>query len=823
MNNRSRNILLAGISTFTLGLASADLANAADTPADAPPSEVETIIVTGTRVSGLKAVDSAAPIQVVDSASLKRAGKPDLIAALAQAIPSFNAQSFGGDTAALTLSARLRGLSANHTLVLVNGKRRHGTANLAVLGGPYQGGAAADLNFIPLSAIDHIEVLTDGAAAQYGTDAIAGVVNIILKKNTSGGSLDVTAGRYYGGDGKTGNVSGNIGLSPFANSYLSLTAETRYHDFSDWGGDDQRVVRAVTDGADWATSLAGYPHTNKISGDARYQLTTLAYNSGVEIGDLELYSFGTYGHKYAGAYENFRTPTRLPELYPLGFNPMETIKEEDYAVTGGIKGKVFGDWDWDLSSTYGRDFDDINVTNSVNKDLYLADSTVPGHGSTQSAFDVGAFLATQWTTTLDVSRPFDVGLAGPLNVAFGVEQRHETYKIKSGEYASRYIGGSQSYPGFSLTDAGKHERDNVAAYLDLAVKPVEALQLDAAVRYEHFSDFGDTTVGKLTGRYDFSPAFALRGTASTGFRAPTLAEEYYSATNVGPSSAYVQLAPNSAAAKLIGVNGLKPEKSTNYSVGFVTHPIARLTATLDVYQIEVRDRIAGSGTLCAAGCAKNYPAVAAAIKAAGNSISDDAEFIGINIFSNGLDTRTRGVEAVVTYATSFGEWGKVDWSLAANYNKTEVTKIAAAPAELGGALLYDRTSISDLETASPEYKISGGALYSLGPVTINLHETYYGLSSEDVSYNGGGKDGKFWTNKVKQAFITDLEVDWRVMDQFKISAGANNLFDRHPHKKSAAEINDSAENGNGAQDIYSSISPYGLNGGYYYAKFAYSF
>jgi iron complex outermembrane receptor protein len=819
MNKNSRNILLAGISTLSFSLASASLAYAADTPAEPATTEVDTVIVTGTRVTGLKAVDSAAPIQVVDSASLKRAGKPDLIAALAQAIPSFNAQSFGGDTAALTLSARLRGLSANHTLVLINGKRRHGTANLAVLGGPYQGGAAADLNFIPLSAIDHIEVLTDGAAAQYGTDAIAGVVNIILKKNTSGGSLDVTAGRYYGGDGKTGNVSGNIGLSPFANSYLNLTAETRYHDFSDWGGDDQRVVRAVAGGANWATSLAGYPHTNKISGDARYQLTTLAYNSGVEIGDLELYSFGTYGHKYAGAYENFRTPTRLPQLYPLGFNPMETIKEEDYAITGGAKGKVFGDWDWDLSSTYGRDFDAINVTNSVNKDLYLAASTVPGAGSTQSAFHAGAFLSTQWTTTLDVSRPFEVGLAGPLNVAFGVEQRHETYKIKAGEYASRYNGGSQSYPGFSLTDAGKHERDNVAAYLDLAVKPVEALQLDAAVRYEHFSDFGDTTVGKLTGRYDFSPAFALRGTASTGFRAPTLAESYYSATNVGPTSAFVQLAPNSVGAKLVGVNGLKPEKSTNYSLGFVAHPASRLTATFDVYQIKIEDRIAGSGSLYGAGGAVNYPAVAAAIAANGNSISDDATDIGINIFTNGLDTRTRGAEAVVTYATSFGDWGRVDWSLAANYNETKVVKIAAAPAELAGASLYDKAAISDLETASPKYKISAGALYNRGPITINLHETLYGKSSEYSTYDGG----TYWLEKVKPAFITDLEIDWQVMDQFKVALGANNLFDKQPDKKSAAELKDEADNGNGAQDIYPSFSPYGLNGGYYYAKFVYSF
>ncbi len=816
---RTKRALLASLSMAALSFSVAQVAMAAESPPTPDNDTVEAVIVTGTRVSGLKAVDSAAPIQVLDSLALKGAGKPDLMSALAQAIPSFNAQAFGGDTAALTLSARLRGLSSNHTLVLINGKRRHGTANLAVLGGPYQGGAAADLNFIPLSAIDHIEVLQDGAAAQYGTDAIAGVVNIILKKSASGGSLDVTGGKYSAGDGETGNVSANIGLAPFSDAYLNITAETRYHGLSDWGGDDQRVIRGATAANGWAASLAGYPHTNKISGDARYQLTTFAFNSGVEIGDVNLYSFGTYGHKYAGAYENFRKPSRLPQLYPLGFNPMETIKEEDYALTVGAEGKLFGDWNWDLSTTYGRDFAAINVTNSVNKDLYLAAATVPGHGSTQSAFHAGAFLSTQWTTTLDLSRGFDIGMAGPLNVAFGAEQRHETYKIKAGEYSSRYNGGSQSYPGFSLTDAGEHERDNEAVYVDFALKPVEALQLDAAARYEHFSDFGDTTVGKLTGRYDFTDAFALRGTASTGFRAPTLAEENYSATNVGPTSAFVQLAPNSIGAKLVGVTGLKPEKSTNYSVGFVAHPISRMTATIDAYQIEIKDRIAGSGSLYGAGGAHNYAAVSAAIAANGNSISDDATDIGINIFTNGLDTRTRGVEAVVSYSSDFEDYGHVEWSLAGNYNKTEVTKIAPAPTQLAGASLYDKAAISDLETASPKYKVSGGALFSHGPISVNLHETLYGKSTEYATYDGG----KYWLEKVDSAFITDLEVSWKVMPQFKVSAGANNLFDKKPDRKSADELEDEADNGNGAQDIYPSFSPYGLNGGYYYGKFAYTF
>jgi iron complex outermembrane receptor protein len=787
------------------------------------------VIVTGTRQVGLTAADSPAPIQVLDIGSLEKTGQPDLIQALAQNVPSFNAQAFGGDTANLTLSAKLRGLSPNHALVLIDGKRRHGTANLAVLGGAFQGGASADLNFVPVASIDHIEVLLDGAAAQYGTDAIAGVINIIQKKNSSGGQLTVSGGQYMDGGGDTADVTGNIGFAPTAQSFFNITAEAKYHNFSDRGNPDPRAFNTPTNvGSSNRLSnypniinSPDYPNMNHISGDAEYRLYTLAFNSGIDISEaLSLYASGSYGDKFAQAYENWRTPARVVNAAgvrarPFGFNPKESISEKDYAVTLGGKGVLAG-WNYDLSTTYGKDDNDVNNLNSLNASLYFDTGTSPTN------FHVGDFIGSQWTTNFDIRNSFGIGLANPLDFAAGVEYREDKYEIKSGDAASRYKEGSQAYPGFSLSDAGKHGRNSKAAYIDLALKPVDDLLLDAAVRYEDFSDFGDTTIGKLTGRYDFSPAFALRGTISTGFRAPTLAEEFYSATNVSPTSAFVQLPPNAPAARLIGINGLKAEKSKSFSAGFVAHPIEKLTVTLDAYEIKIDNRIAGSGALYGTGGSPNSPNVTRAIIANGNVLDPTVTFTGINIFANGLDTRTRGVDFVATYPTDFGSYGSVDWSLTGTYNDTKVTKIAPPPSGLAaGVALYDATAISDLEDAQPKYRVVAGALWSIGKWSINYRATLYGKSSEmEINENADG----YLKTEIKQRLLGDLDITYAVTDSVKISVGANNLFNAYPDRRNAQLVAEEfAGNDNASVAQYPSFSPYGINGGYYYAKLSYSF
>jgi len=821
------------------GWAQTTVAAAAETPAAAAQDLAE-VIVTGTRQAGLKVADSPAPVQVVGAEALAKTGQVDLRLGLAELVPSFTAQAFGGDASNLTLSARLRGLSPNDTLVLVNGKRRHTTANFGVASGAFQGSAAADLNFIAPASISRIEVLTDGAAAQYGTDAIAGVINIILKDKDKGGGVTATGGQYFDGGGDTGDLSVNLGTRPFDGAHLNLTGETKYHGHSLRGLPDQRLVNPASPAYSpalyaYESTLPGFPTLNRIFGDAQYRLSTLTYDAGIDLPQqAEVYSFGTYGHKDASSYENYRRFNRVQGAagatdrpFPAGFSPLEHIIEDDYGVTLGVKGVVAG-WTADLSSTYGLDDIEVRTEHSANRLLYLDTSTLTTPGFTPTSFHDGQWTSSQLTNNLDFRRGFNLGLAAPVDVAVGVEERRETYEIGAGDAASRYKAGAESYPGFSLTDAGRHARTTWAAYTDLALTPVERLKLDAAVRYEHFSDFGDTTIAKLTGRYDFRPEIAIRGTISSGFRAPTLAEEYYSATNVSPTTASVQLAPNSAAARLLGIDKLKPEKADNYSLGLVLHPLPRLTATLDVFEIDIKDRIFGSGFLYGTkGGVSTSPAVQAAILANGNTLDPTVTSTGISIFTNGVDTRTQGADLVISYPTDFGAWGRIDWSLAGNYVTTRVTRVKPTPASLttpsgpfpNGQTLFTQVSRSLIETASPKYKVGLSGAYALGPVKVNLTETLYGKAS---AYADPGT-GPLQQTPVGQKAITDLELSYTVRRGLTASVGADNLFNTYPTRLSTAYQTAAVASGGAAVGTYPSFSAIGINGGFYYGRLTWTF
>ncbi|MEP6784433.1 MAG: TonB-dependent receptor [Sphingomonadales bacterium] len=827
-------------------LAASQVAFAADAPADAP-ADVEAgseIIVTGTRVTGITVAESATPIKVLGEEALSRVGQPNLNQVLTQLVPSFTAQAFGGDTANLTLSARLRGLSPNHTLVLINGKRRHGTANLAVLGGPYQGAATADLDLISPSAIKRIEVLEDGAAAQYGSDAIAGVINIILKDDDEGGDGYVTAGKQYATGGDTYAATLHLATKIGEDGFLNMTVFHRYHNFTQVGGLDRRVtdsngvLRTNLSAAQQALYLTipGFPYVNKINGDAKSNLTNVQFNSGYNFGGVTAYAFGTYSKRIASAYENLRVPDRIlgsPVLgvggvlgapgttipFPNGFNPKEGIREDDYSFTGGLKGAL-GAINFDVSTTYGEDKNLIYTLDSANRSLFI------DTGFTPRDFYNGFFKATEFTANADFTTEFEVGMAKPLNVAFGAEYRKNTYTIGSGDAGSIYKEGGQSYPGFRPSDAGTHDRNNVSLYLDVAAAPVEGLKLDGAVRYEHYSDFGSNVIFKGTGRYDFSEVFALRGTVSTGFRAPTMAESYYSATNVSPTSAFVQLPANSAAAKILGFQNLRPEKSTSYSLGFVVRPAPRLTITLDAYQIEIRDRILGTGTLFSSGGARNFALVRTAVIANGNVLDPTVTQTGVNLFANGATTRTRGVEGTLSYLSPF-DWGSINWTLSGNYNETSVTSVGAGPTltdTLGVTApvpLFDLSSISNLESASPKYKIIGSALVTLGDFTATLRGTLYGPSSNQISPDGG----TYYTQEIGTAFIGDIELNYQVTPEVQLSVGANNVFDKRPPTVALVPgtTTFSLVNAGNVIDAPLTFSPYGINGGYYYGRMNFKF
>ncbi|MFT3905437.1 MAG: TonB-dependent receptor [Steroidobacteraceae bacterium] len=801
----------------------------------APEDQLDEVVITGSRQAGLTVAESPAPIQLVSADALEASGKPDLMSALATVIPSFSAQAFGGDMANQTLQAKLRGLSPNHVLVLVDGKRRHTTANLAVLSGPYQGGAGVDLNFIPASSIDHVEVLTDGAAAQYGSDAIAGVINIITKKNSSGGNVGANYGAYMDGGGQTAGVDGNAGFGLGADGYLNVSGDVRNHGHSYRGDIDPRIygTSGINDNIVYADD---YPYVNLIQGDAEYHQKIATFSAGLPLGAAwNFYSLGSYGAKQAASFENYRTPNKAyytdsttgetTYQYPYGFNPREATREIDYQLTAGVKGEIAA-WNVDLSSSYGEDRVAMYTLDSTNLNLYNET------GSSPVDFYDGTLTTGQMATTLDFNKDFDVGLAGPLNVAFGGETRHDTYSITAGDAASYYCGtvstlacGASSFPGFSALNAGSYGRTNYAGYVDLAVNPISGLRIDAAARYEHFTDFGNTTVGKLTGRYDFSEVFALRGTVSTGFRAPTLAEEYYSASNVGPTSFSLQLGPNSAAAQALGLGTLKPEKSTNFSFGVVLRPTAATTLTLDVYRIDIKDRIVGTdlcGTENIGGAASVCSqAVVDALTSAG--VGSDIITKSVSIFTNGADTKTQGADLVFSLPVDYAI-GHIDWSVGATYNSTEVTKIRALPALLDGAIdggiLLNQTAISDLETASPKYVVNLGANWTLGALSVNLKEAIYGKSSEW----GQGDDGEWYLTTIGVTPITNLDIGYKLSEALKINVGASNLFNTYPDEINGTQRQTYLDAGdNSYVQKYPSFSPFGINGGYYYAKASYSF
>jgi len=846
----------------------------ADAPAAGGEEDtLQQVIVTGTRVKGIVAAESAAPIQIIAGDTLAATGKSTLIDALAQLVPSFQAQAFGGDMANQTLQARLRGLSPNHVLVLVDGKRRHTTASLAILGGSaYSGGAGVDLNFIPMAAVDHIEVLTEGAAAQYGSDAIAGVINIILKKNNSGGTIDATYGRNFDGGGSTTKVEGNAGFAPTENSFINLSLQDSNHGRTDRGNPDPRTNPAYFTGKypnDNIALFPGYPDINHIQGDAETHFKLAAFNAGVNLpGDIQLYTNGTYGNKDAQSFENYRVPNKVsynPALaaadaaalgltpppasaviatypFPLGFNPQEQGKEDDFQWVAGVKG-AFDGWNWDIAEAYGEDHLKVYTLDSANASLYAAT------GASPSNFYDGKFISTQSTTTVDISKDFELGLAGPLTTAFGAEHRRETWILGAGEPNSYIGGGAQSFPGYSSVIATTSQRHSDAGYIDLAATPITGLKLDAAGRYEAYSDFGDATVGKFTARYDFNPTIALRGTVSSGFRAPTLAEEHYTNVNVGPNTAFVQLAPDGPGTGLLGLGGgLKPERSTNLSFGVVFRPLDNLTATIDAYQIVVTNRIVGSGSIN--GQTTNSPLpgatpfpgaanVTAAIAASGLSIDPGVlanGTTGINIFANGVDTRTRGVDFTLNSPQDFN-FGHIDFSVGGSFNYTVATKVAGGTPEIGGQALFDAQAVTALTSQSPRITVNFGAHYTVSTYYVDLHEILYGKSSScdnpdsDTSktpygtpcatYAGGLY---YYQDHIGTAVITNLEVGANATDRLTLAIGANNLFNRYPNRVNPANTAvEAAGFDNAAVEKYPPFSPYGIDGGFYYARASFKF
>lgn len=811
---------LAAASLAALSLGAVAPAMAADA-APAAADEVDEVIVTGTRSTSRTVATSLAPIDVLSSAELEKTAQPSTRDMISVLVPSANTSNGGAGASFAIKTVSLRGLSGDQTLVLVNGKRRHNTATLFVNGTTQNGQSPPDLDLIPAASIQRIEVLRDGAAAQYGSDALAGVINIILKDDAEGGSFSAQVGARGKGDGETAQASANMGFGFGETGFVNVTLDARTQNSTDRGGwtPNTTVLYPLVNGQSDPREFTADRHTSH-PGLPQVQFYSLGYNAGVDLTkDISLYSFGTIASRNSMAWLTFRNPNSINNnvsVYPDGYSPRLLLKDRDYQVAVGAKGDDLLGFAWDLSTTFSDNSVDY-YENSLNASLGPASPTF---------FYLGLLEFQEWTSNFDITREIPVGLAEPMFVAAGVEYRNDMFTIGAGDEAS-YInggyrapagqpnagavttGGSQGVTGFPPFAAGDFSRNNTSLYLNIEQALTPTWDVSLAGRYESYSDFGEAKTYKVSTRWEPFDGYALRATYSTGFRAPSLQQQHYgSSSTIGvsfPTGTVLYpvqlLPPDNPAAIALGAKPLEPEESKNISVGLVAQPLPRLTVTLDVYQIKITDRIMQSATL--------GPSTVVSNALASQGLNPQQ---AVFYYVNAADTTTRGVDFVADYRTDFGRWGEVKWTLSANHTEHEFDRITAPPPALAaaGLVLVNRIRIGDFTEGTPKDKVVVSADWTVGRLEVIGRVTAYGQVVQRAA-------NPLNDEKLSPQGIVDLDIAYDVTDSLRVSIGANNLLDVYPDSLRPAN------RGTPAFSYFNSYAPYGSSGGFYYAKLAMTF
>lgn len=783
-------------------------------------NQLDGVLVTGTRAKDRTLLNSSVPIDVLSQEELRRAvaGDGNLAAALQALLPSFNfprqSNSGGGDH---VRAAQLRGLSPDQVLVLINGKRRHSSAIVNLESKTGKGTNPVDFNAIPLSAIQRIEVLRDGAGAQYGSDAIAGVINIILDDTRNGaGEIEGTLGVHHTDfkptgqrltDGQSRELRAKLGQRLGDAGFLRWGAEAAHRNSTNRAGFDQLPPWEESTTANLATVgqrnyAPGEPETDRLS---------LWLNSGLSLaGGDEAYAFATWDQRETLGAAYFRYPdswANVKALYPKGFRPQTTGKNRDLQAVAGLRGALGPAWSYDASLNLGQNDFDYGLRNTLNTSLGAASPT---------RFHLGEFGSRQLTASADFTRELLLpGLAKPATLALGGEARHERFETRPGDPASYAVGpfdgpaGAQAAPGLQPRDAVRLSRRVTGLYADLSADLTRELFADAALRWDHYSDFGAATTAKLSARYAFTPALALRGALSSNFRAPSLAQTGFSftVTDRGDGGALSQvrtLPANGAIARALGARDLQAEKARNASLGLTLRPSASSSLSVDAYTVRVKHRITLSERL-------SSEALSALIQSQFGESGVDS----VNFFTNAVDTHTRGLDLV-------GQWrhaalgGELRWSLASSYNKTTLRNIQQTSAALV-ALGIDRPLVgteerNTLTDAAPRLRHVIGAHWSGGAWGWQARATRHGSTTRVFDFGGGFTP----TQTYAARWQLDLEAEVKLSPAFSLSVGGVNIGDRYPSRS----IADISYFGNFPYDV---LSPIGFNGAYYYAKARYSF
>ena len=853
------------MSTPPLLLAAA--ASALATPAvvlsaEIPERTLAEIVVTGTRKVGQSPTETLSPVDLISGDLIGEQATYDLTDSLTRVSPSINTQRFPiADGTSLIRPVSLRNLSPDHTLVLMNGARRHRSAlvnlQLAPLGTVNQGSQAVDWAAFPAAAIERVEILRDGASAQYGSDAIAGVINVLLKEDTEGVSLSGQYGEYYEGDGERMSFSANAGFPLTAAGFVNVTGEYSSSDIT-WRGNARPDAAAV--GVVVGNDLVPLGGLGQRWGDPDVEALKFLVNAGIDLReDLELYGFASYMDNETVSDFFYREPVLPPAAqiparttlqidndgdflpdnapqavvngivaqglnpedyltpsagspsgyvlrnpiytqFPGGYNPDFGADLTDLGAVLGLRGQISDELSWDVRARYGESEVEYTVADTINPSL--------GRLSPLS-FKPGMLTQEESGLNVDFVKTF---AGSPLNIAFGAELRNETYKVGAGDPASIQAGptaaifgvGSDGFQGFTTESAGDFDSDSWAGYVDLETDLTEQLSGAVAFRYEDYDTFGDTFDWKVSGRYEFTEAFALRATVTTGFRAPTPGQ--VNTLNVTTTSdASGNLIPNGTypvthpVALALGAVALEPEESTSYTAGLVWRATDATSFTLDFYHIEIDDRL---------GLLSNTigPAEVASLAAAGIPNADLLLGSNANFFLNGFDSEIDGVDFAVT--TSFDVTaGNMGVDLRYNYNKQEVTSVRSET--------LNASRVFDLENQIPENR----ALLTLdyasdGFFGALLRLNYYdGWSTTGGLFSPGDASDQY---SYGEAVLVDLETRFSFGDRYTLTIGGENIFDEFPDEEQDPTSQFLGVN-------YALTSPYGFNGGFYYLRLSADF
>ncbi|MDR7069555.1 iron complex outermembrane receptor protein [Pseudoxanthomonas japonensis] len=779
-------------------------------------TDLDAVIVTGTRASDRTALESTSPIDVLTAEDIRKAGvlNGELGSALQALLPSFNfprqSNSGGADH---VRAAQLRGLAPDQVLVLVNGKRRHTSALVSTGSKIGRGTTPVDFNAIPVTAIKRIEVLRDGAGAQYGSDAVAGVINIILDDAPEGGAWEGSFGLHRTDvepinrtltDGQTSFLSGKVGTAIGDGGFFRVGFELKNREATNRAGFDQ-----VPPWDQSPANLAVQGQRNYHLGDGASKDINAWVNAGLPLGEAsEFYVFGTYNKRDTAGANYFRYPdgvSNWPEVYPNGYRPVSLGENQDVAIVGGVRGQ-WGSWDYDASVNYGGNRFTYRLRDSLNASLGPTSPT---------RFKTGDYESSQTLANLDLSRGFGSGDTTH-DVAFGAEFRFEAYETGAGDPASYAAGpyidrptGSQAGGGLTPQDVANLDRDVASVYAALSSSFGEKLTTDVAVRYERYSDFGGELTGKLAARYEFAPAFALRGALSNNFRAPSLAQIGYESTSTGYSAAgqLTQgrlLSVNNPIARALGAQALDPEKSINASLGFTSRIGEHFDLSLDVFHIEIDDRVALSESIT------------------GDALTDfvEGEFgvrgvQSVNFFTNAADTRTQGVELVTNWRQALAG-GNLLLTGTYSYARTELKNIVATPAQLlaldPSYQLFGVEESNTLTDAAPRTRAQFTANWNNDRWNLLSRVSRHGSAKRVFNFGGGFEPEQ----RYGAEWQLDAEVEYRLSSKWSVALGGLNLTDEYPDLSNQ----DIYYFGNPPYDV---LSPIGSNGAYYYSRVRYTF